>query len=64
MSNHLTREAIAEHAKVRAQLLQPVIVDRSFELPKALYAATGGLYLGFLAVIGLSTPGLLIPLTI
>ena len=66
MSRHLTRELVAEAAEVRAELLQPVTVDRSFELPKALYVATAGLYLGFLAVmaIGLSSPGLIIPLTI
>lgn len=66
MSTHLTRELVARHADVREELLQPVVVDRSFELPRGLYAATGVLYLGFLAVmaIGLSTPGLIVPLSI
>jgi len=43
-----------------------VEVDRNFELPTALYAATVGLYLTLLAVmfIGLSTPGLIIPMVI
>jgi hypothetical protein len=66
MSRHLTREIAAEAAEVRTELLQPVTVDRSFELPRALYLATAGLYLGFVAVmaIGLATPGLAIPLAI
>ncbi len=43
-----------------------VDVDRQFELPKALYAATVGLYLTFCAVMwmGLSSPGLAIPMVI
>lgn len=66
MSTHLTRELVALHADVREQLLQPVVIDRSFELPRGLYAATGVLYLGFLAImaIGLPTPGLIVPLAI
>lgn len=66
MSKHLTRELLAEAAEVRAELLPPINVDRSFELPGALYAATVALYLGFLAVmaIGLATPGLLIPMVV
>ena len=66
MSRHLTREAIAQYAEIRPQLLEPVVVDRSFELPKALYIATAALYLGFIGVmaVGFSTPGLIIPLAI
>ena len=66
MSRHLTRELVAATAEVRTELRQPITVDRSFELPHGLYLATGGLYLGFLAVlaVGLSSPGLIIPLTI
>ena len=43
-----------------------VEVDRNFELPTALYAATAGLYLTFLAVMfaGLGNPGLVIPMAI
>lgn len=66
MSKHLTRELIAEHAQVRPVLLQPVVVDRSFELPRGLYGATAALYLGFIATmaLGLGNPGLIIPLAI
>jgi hypothetical protein len=66
MSRHLAREALAQHAEVRSRLLQPLIVDRSFELPVALYAATGTLYLSFIGVmaVGFSDPGLIIPLAI
>ncbi len=66
MSRHLTRELVASAAEVRTELLQPVTVDRSFELPRGLYVATVGLYLGFLAVmaVGMASPGLLIPMVI
>ncbi|MBB3033186.1 hypothetical protein [Alteriqipengyuania lutimaris] len=41
-------------------------VDRTFEMPTALYGATVALYLGFIAVlgIGLATPGLALPMAI
>ena len=41
-------------------------VDRTFEMPSALYGATVGLYLGFIAIlgIGLSTPELALPMAI
>ncbi len=41
-------------------------VDRTFEMPTALYAATVALYLGFIAIlgVGLSTPHLAIPMAI
>jgi hypothetical protein len=66
MSRHLTREIVALNAEVRTDLLQPITVDRTFELPRGLYIATGSLYLGFVAVmaVGLSAPGLIIPLAI
>ncbi len=66
MSRHLTRELVAEAAVVREDLLQPVTIDRTFELPRALYTATVGLYFGFLAVtaIGFASPGLIIPMVI
>lgn len=66
MSRHFSREAIAEQAEVRVELLQPFTVDRSFEVPKPIYAATGALYLGFVAImaVGFSSPGLVIPLAI
>ncbi|MBX7540978.1 hypothetical protein [Qipengyuania sphaerica] len=66
MSKHLTRELVAEQAAIVAAPRKGHEVDRTFELPKALYGATVALYLGFLAVMatGLSTPGLIIPMTI
>lgn len=66
MSRHLTRELIAEAADVRTELLHPVTVDRTFELPRELYAATVALYLGFLGVMamGMASPGLVIPMVI
>ena len=66
MSRHLTRELIAETADVRTELLHPVTVDRTFELPRELYVATVALYLGFLGVMamGMASPGLVIPMVI
>ncbi|ANY20152.1 hypothetical protein A6F68_01639 [Tsuneonella dongtanensis] len=66
MSRHLTREIVAEAATVRTELLHPVTVDRTFELPRGLYLSTVGLYLGFLAVMafGMGSPELIIPMVI
>ena len=66
MSKHLTRELVAEQAAIVAAPKPRHEVDRTFELPKGLYAATVALYLGFLAVMatGLSSPGLVIPMVI
>ena len=66
MVKHFTRELVAEHAAIVESPKVPHQVDRSFELPKGLYLATVGFYLGFLAVMaaGLSSPGLIIPMTI
>ena len=66
MVKHLTRELVAEHAVIVEAPKVAHEVDRTFELPKGLYVATVGLYLGFLAVMaaGLSTPGLIIPMAI
>ena len=66
MSKHFTRELVAEQAIILDSPQVTHEVDRSFELPKGLYVATVGLYLGFLAVMaaGLSSPGLIIPMVI
>lgn len=66
MSEHFTRELVAEQAIIHVEPKRQTVVDRSFEMPKALYAATVALYLGFLAVlgIGLQSPGLVIPMAI
>ena len=41
-------------------------VDRTFEMPTALYGATVALYLGFIAALGIgfATPGLALPMAI
>ena len=71
MSKLLTRDLIAQQARIvdapgiGHNRPQPEC-DRTFELPKSLYLATVGLYLGFLAVMwmGLSAPDLAIPMVI
>ena len=65
MSKHRPRDLVAQQAVIGAAPRHHE-VDRTFELPKALYGATVGLYLGFLAVMatGLSAPGLIIPMVI
>lgn len=66
MSKHLTRTLIADTATVHEAIRHPMVVDRSFELPRVLYLTTAGLYLGFIAVLGVGfrSPGLLIPMAI
>ena len=66
MSKNLPRDLIADQAIIHATPVRRTVVDRTFELPKGLYVATVGLYLGFLAVMatGLATPGLIIPMAI
>jgi hypothetical protein len=53
-------------APVKAGPRHQVEVDRNFELPISLYAATVGLYLGFLAIMAAAfgNPGLIIPMAI
>lgn len=70
MSDLLARDVLAANAIVHDRLptqeAKPHEVDRTFEMPKALYGATVGLYLGFLAIMaaGMSSPGLIIPMAI
>jgi hypothetical protein len=66
MSRPLTREQVAAEAQVVPPPRAPTQVDRSFELPAALYGATVACYLAFLGVlgVGLASPGLAIPMTI
>ena len=66
MSKHITQDFVAEKARIVEAPRAPTIVDRTFELPKAIYAATVASYLGFIAImaIGFSTPGLIIPMAI
>ncbi len=69
MVEKLTRERIAEratiHATPTAEFSQPP-VDRTFELPRALYGWTVACFLGFLAImsVGFSTPGLILPMAL
>lgn len=53
-------------AEAEAELRRPTEVDRSFELPTALYGVSVALYLAFLGVMfaGLANPGLIIPMAI
>jgi hypothetical protein len=64
----LKRELIAEKAIVHSDLALhgPTIVDRTFELPRALYAMTVGLFLAFLGVmtIGFGNPELALPMVL
>lgn len=57
-------EALAPAADALPNIRQDV--DRTFEMPSALYGATVALYLAFIAVlgIGLATPGLAVPMAI
>ncbi len=70
MSQRIIAAEISEKARIVeapvAAEHQPTIVDRTFELPSALYMASAGLFLAFLGVmfIGFSTPGLIIPMAI
>jgi len=73
MVEQLSREHIAQRATIHAAppatqggiRTQPP-VDRTFELPRALYAATVACFLGFLAVMGagFSSPGMILPMAI
>ncbi len=70
MSKHLNEQLVSGKARIvegpeqvrRSQ----VEYDRNFEMPTALYGATVGLYLAFIAIMfaGLSSPGLIIPMAI
>lgn len=71
MSKHLTRELIADRAKVVAvpsvpEICQPVQVDRSFEMPTGLYVTAAACYVGFLAILvtAFASSGLIIPMAI
>ena len=68
MVERLTRQQIVAQAIVHEApvLRQPTTVDRSFELPAALYVGTAGCYLAFLAVMaaGFGNPHLILPMAI
>jgi hypothetical protein len=68
MAERLTRQIVAEQAIIHEEctLRVPHAVDRTFELPAALYAGTAAGYLGFLAlmVAGFGNPKLILPVAI
>ena len=68
MAQRLTREIVAEQAIIHPEpaLRAPTTVDRSFELPAALFAGTAGCYLAFMATmaLGFGNPHLIIPMAI
>lgn len=66
MSNQITRERIAAKAIIHEDMRAPTTVDRTFEIPAALYGATVACYLGFIGVmaLGFGAPALAIPMVI
>ncbi|MFZ9395051.1 MAG: hypothetical protein ACO25F_03200 [Erythrobacter sp.] len=66
MSKLIAPELIADKARIVAEPKVRTTVDRTFELPRALYGATVGCYLGFLAITAMAfgNPGLIIPMAI
>ena len=70
MSKLIATELITEKARIveapEVSKFVSVNVDRTFELPKALYGATVACYLGFLAITAMAfgNPGLIIPMVI
>jgi hypothetical protein len=70
MSKRIVTEELVQKARiVEAPIAaehKPTIVDRSFEMPSALYMASAGLFLAFLGIMfaGFSTPRLIIPMVI
>lgn len=67
MSRQFTREQLHARADiVAAPLRRETSVDRTFELPPRLYAATVALYLGFVGVLGIGfgNPEMILPVAI
>lgn len=68
MAERITRQLVAEKAIIHEApaLRAPTTVDRNFELPLGLYAATAALYLAFVGVmaLGFGNPGLIVPMGI
>lgn len=70
MAERISRTQIAEKATILPEAAVaarvPTTVDRTFELPTALYGWTAGLYLGFMAVMtmGFGNPGLILPVAV
>lgn len=68
MAERLTRPLIAEKAIIHdaTAMRTPTTVDRTFELPAALYAGTAVSYLAFMAVmvLGFGNPALILPIAV
>ncbi|MEO6153315.1 MAG: hypothetical protein ABIT09_13430 [Croceibacterium sp.] len=68
MTERIPRDLIAHQAIVHAEAALPFAhtVDRTFELPTGLYAATAALFLGFVALmaLGFGNPHMIVPLGI
>jgi len=68
MAERLTRKLVSERALIHdaPPLRAPTTVDRSFELPAALFVGTAGCYLAFLATmaVGFGNPHLILPMAI
>jgi hypothetical protein len=75
MAERISRQQVAEKAAILPEITVtpevvvarvPTTVDRTFELPTALYAWTAGLYLAFMAVmaLGFGNPNLVLPLAV
>ncbi len=72
MTKHVHDFVAEDRARIVEAPAQPgaprhqVEVDRNFEMPTGFYAATAGLYLTFVAVmgVGFAAPGMVIPLAI
>ena len=70
MAERISRTQVAEKAtilpEVAVAVRQPTTVDRTFELPTALYGWTAGLYLAFMGVMtmGFGNPGLILPVAV
>jgi hypothetical protein len=70
MSKHIDTVQLAKKATIltapQASSDSAHQVDRSFEMPTALYGATVGLYLAFLGIMfaGFYSPGLIVPMAI
>lgn len=55
MAELVSREQLSRTADIRTEAPSaPTTVDRTFELPKGLYVATVGLYLGFIAMLAVT----------
>ena len=66
MTKIITHEIAEDKARIVDAPVARVTVDRSFELPRAIYAATVAAYLGFIAIMaaGFGNPKMVIPTAI